>query len=364
MRNGEDDMAIPKKPKVVTDIVTPEGTQYKCTKCGATYEKPVNRFFKTKSKLYQYNDMYYPVCTSCLKEKFEEYKKRYNEHVALIIICHYLDIPFYYSLYDSIIKKNDGFSIGMYVRQMNQKQYETQTFVNSLVDKKELGLDSVQYEEVKESKWTLSEMRNKKNTIEIVGYDPFEGYLENQRRFLFNDVIGYLGEEGIEDDNYKISQIVQLVKNNYQIYQIDLGMARLDPIRDGVDYKNLSGLKKQLVDSNDKIAKENGISVKNRLNMQAGGGTLTGLMKRLRELDIPNAEANYYDQLRGDGTQWAATMSFKAIKENGFFDENDFKDMMESQYKLIQDLQKRLDDVEEENRLLLIENDELKAGGR
>ena len=38
------------------------------------------------------------------------------------------------------------------------------------------------------------------------------------------------------------------MRNNYQIYQIDLGMARLDPIRDGVDYKNLSGLKKQLVD--------------------------------------------------------------------------------------------------------------------
>ena len=36
--------------------------------------------------------------------------------------------------------------------------------------------------------------------------------------------------------------------------------------------------------------------------------------------------------------------------------------MAEIQYAKIQELQARLDDVEEENRLLLIENDELKAG--
>lgn len=357
-------MAIQKKPKVVTDLVSPEGTIYKCMKCGVEHHNPVNKFFKTKSKLYEQNDMYYPVCISCLNEKFNEYTKRYNEHTAMILICHYLDIPFYYSLYDSIIKKNDGFSIGMYVRQMNQTQYRGKTFVNSLVDKKELGLDSIQFEIEKETKWSISELKNKKNSIEIVGYDPFEGYSEQQRRFLFNDIIGYLGEDGIEDDNYKISQIVQLVNNNYQIYQIDMAIAKLDPIRDSVDLKNLNSLKKQLVDSNDKIAKENGISVKNRLNKESGGGTLTGLMKKLRELNIPTAEANYYDQLRSEGSQWAATMSLKAIKDNGFFDENDFKDMMENQYKMIQELQTRLDDVEEENRLLIIENDELKAGGK
>ena len=82
----------------------------------------------------------------------------------------------------------------------------------------------------------------------------------------------------------------------------------------------------------------------------------------MREIDIPKAEANYYEQLKSPGTQWAANMSLKAIRENGFFDENDFKDMAEIQYAKIQELQARLDDVEEENRLLLIENDELKAG--
>ena len=335
---------------------------FRCTSCGEEWDTPINHFFRTSSSLYAANDKYFPVCKKCLQQKFEEYTRRFDEKEATKIICHYLDIPFFYSLYDSISKKNEGFSIGMYLRQMNNKQYNGKTFVNTILDPREFGIDETKFEEIKEEKWTASEYRNKKNVIEIVGYDPFQGYTEEQRRFLFNNIIGYLEEDGIEDDYYKISQIIQLVNNNYQIAQLDIKLAKLDPQINISDWKDLNDSKKRLVDSNDKIAKENGISVRNRRDQNAGRSTLTYLMKHMREIDIPKAEANYYEQLKSPGTQWAANMSLKAIKENGFFDENDFKDMAEIQYAKIQELQARLDDVEEENRLLLIENDELKAG--
>lgn len=351
---------MPAKKKVTAEKVITEEKLYKCTCCGKEHDNPVSRFYKSTSKLFEKNDGYYPICRSCLDERFKEYRSRYGESQAVIIMCHYLDVPFYYSLYDSIIKATDNFTIGMYLRQMNNRQYKSKTFVNTLLDKKELGIDEEKFDDIKEEKWSLSETKTKNNVIEIVGYDPFEGYSEPQRKFLFNNIIGYLGEDGIEDDTYKISQIVQIVNNNYQIEQLNKAMIKCDPSFNAGDLKDLSELKKKLVESNDKIAKENGISVKNRLDKQAGRSTLTYLMKYLRELDIPAAEVNYYDQLKGEGTQWAANMSFKAIKENGFFDENDEKDMLETQYKLIQDLQDKLDDITEENRLLLIENDELK----
>lgn len=344
---------------------TPEEVKiYRCMCCGMETDKPMGKFYRTPSPMYADNDHYYPVCISCLKAKFEEFRSRYDEKTATRIICHYLDAPFYYSLYDSTAQKNDSFSIGAYMRQMNNRQYVGKTFVATLLDRKELLVDEAQFEDIKEEKWKPAEHRNKKNVIEIIGYDPFDGYNENQRRFLFNNIIGYLEEDGIEDDQFKISQIIQLVNNNYQILQLDMAISKLDPQINATDIKVMNELKKRLVDSNDKIAKENGISVKNRLNQQAGRSTLTYLMKYLRELDIPEAEANYYDQLKSPGTQWAANMSFKAIRENGFFDENDFKDIIENQYKMIQELQGKLDDVEEENRLLLIKNDELKAGGK
>lgn len=353
---------MPVKKKVVTTMKPEDNKVYRCLSCGVEYDNPVNKFFKTTSRMYDYNDKYYPVCRKCLEKKFEEYRNRYGEHKAMMIICHYLDVPFYFSLYDSVIHSNDSFTIGMYLRQMNNRQYMNKSFVNTIIDKKELGIEKEEFEEIKEEQWSISEVRNKKNVIEIIGYDPFDGYDEQQRKFLFNNIIGYLEEDGIEDDVYKISQIIQLVNNNYQIEQFNKIMAKLDPQVNLDDFKNLSNLKKNLVDSNDKIAKENGISVKNRTDKEAGRSTLTYLIKHLRELDVPNAEANYYNQLKSEGTQWAASMSLKAIRENGFFDENDFKDMSEMQYNTIQELQARVDDLEEENRLLLIENDELKAG--
>ncbi|MGF6375101.1 hypothetical protein M2140_000135 [Clostridiales Family XIII bacterium PM5-7] len=347
------------KPKVATRN-TPEDKMFTCTMCGKSYENPERRFFKTKSKLYEKNDMYYCVCRSCLEEKFEEFKKRYDERTAMLVMCHYLDVPFYYSLYDSVIKNNDKFTIGLYFRQMNTKQFYSKTFVNTLVDKKELGIDTEKYEVIKEEKWSVSDTKTKNNVIETIGYDPFEGYDENQRKFLFTNIAGYLGDDGIDEDNYKISQIIQLVNNNYQISQIDMMIPRLNTSTHLDDIKSLNKLKKDLVDSNDKIAKQNGISVNNRKDQEVGKSTLTHLMKKLRELDFDDAEENYYNQLQSAGSQWAANMSFKSIMEHGFFDENDREEVFETQRNLIEKLQKQVDDTSEENRLLKLENIELK----
>lgn len=122
-------------------------------------------------------------------------------------------------------------------------------------------------------------------------------------------------------------------------------------------------MKTELVTSNDKIAKENEISVKNRSNKDIGKSTLTYLMRDLREKDFKKAEANYYDQLRSEGTLWAISMSNRSIRENGMFDENDQNEMFNTQRELIQKLQAQLDEELEKNRLLAIENKELKKNG-
>ncbi len=124
----------------------------------------------------------------------------------------------------------------------------------------------------------------------------------------------------------------------------------------------MSDIKNKLVQSNDKIAKENEISVKNRSNKDAGKSTLTYLMRDLREKDFDKAEADYYDQLRGAGSQWATDMSIKAIKENGIFDENDKKEIYEMQLDMIASLNKEVDELKEKIRVLTLENDKLKAG--
>ena len=84
-------------------------------------------------------------------------------------------------------------------------------------------------------------------------------------------------------------------------------------------------------------------------------------MRDLREKDFDKAEADYYDQLKSEGTRWAVEISQKAILDHCIFDENDKKEIYETQLKLIDDLNQTLDDKKEEIRQLLMKIDELNA---
>ena len=291
---------------------------------------------------------------------FNTYEKKYGTNSACIFMCYKLDIPYYYSLFDSIIKNNNNFSMGLYLRQINGRQYQYQDFTQSILNS-EVGKSKDDFEKEKEVKWSKSDIQNRDYATEIIGYDPFVGYPEEDRRFLFNQLSPYLEDDDIADDAFKLSQILQIVDNNKQIRQCDVKIANLDPIKDAADIKTLNSIKKDLVQSNDKIAKENEISVKNRSNKDVGKSTLTYLMRDLRNKDFDKAEADYYDQLRGEGTQWAMNISQKALLDHCLFDENDKKEVYEMQLKLIDDLNRELDEKKEQVRLLLIENDQLKS---
>lgn len=208
-------------------------------------------------------------------------------------------------------------------------------------------------------RWSKVDKQNRDYVIEAIGYDPFLDYPEEDRRFLFNQMLPYLEDDDNIEDAYKLSQILQIVNNNKQIHVCDKKIANLDPLKDANDIKTLNAIKKDLVISNDKIAKENEISVKNRSNKDVGKSTLTYLMRDLRERDFDRAEADYYDQLRGEGTQWAISVSQKAILDHCLFDENDRKEVYETQLKLINDLYKEVDDKKEQIRQLLMTVDKL-----
>lgn len=356
---------MPRKKKVIDQDIILEGTEnkktFKCLRCGKEYDVAVGHFYKiTYSCLWKANDCYAPICKDCVNEMFDEYSRKFgSDRTACMIMSHVLDVPFYNSLFDSISQNNGRVTMGLLLRIIgNARNYQFQTFSNTLVNG-ELNKNALDLQEEKEQKWSKAEIQAKDDCISVIGYDPFDGYNEGDRRYLFSELIKYF-EDGIEDDPFKLSQIVQVVNNNNQIRQIDLQIARLNPMNSAEAIKSLNDIKVKLVSNNDKIAKENEISVKNRSNKDAGRNTLTFLMKDMREKDIAGAEANFYDQLRSPGTQWAADMSSKAIKENAFFDENDQQEIFDIQRELIDKFQKESDDAKEKYRLSLIENQRLK----
>lgn len=241
----------------------------------------------------------------------------------------------------------------------NVPKTEKERIARKYEDIKSKNTDEQDSSDTGKVRWSKQDKQNRDYATDVVGYDPFEEYPEEGRKFLFNQLSPYLEDESNTDDAYKLSQILQIIKNNYQIDICDKKMSQLDPLQDAKSIQTLSDIKNKLVQSNDKIAKENEISVKNRSNKDAGKSTLTYLMRDLREKDFDKAEADYYDQLRGAGTQWAISVSQKAMLDHCLFDENDKKEIYEIQLKLIDDLYKEVDDKKEQIRQLLIKIDQL-----
>lgn len=370
----------------------------KCPICGN--EKSIaTGFYKSSSPMFSL-DKCVPICISCVKKEVVNENGTVNEN-KLKTMCQRLDKPFYSDELDSAFlqqKRENGYLsddevakcgekiVGFYFKNINTlRQNKDKSFADSEKDgfihktvnviaqnKKEQTLQ--RYSDITGNDkstvkpnekliiWSDQDKQNKQYAIEVVGYDPFEEYPEEGRKFLFNQLSPYLEDDSNADDAYKLSQILQIIKNNYQIDICDKKMSQLDPLKDAESIKTLSDIKNKLVQSNDKIAKENEISVKNRSNKDAGKSTLTYLMRDLREKDFDKAEADYYDQLRGVGSQWATDMSIKAIKENGIFDENDKKEVYEMQLDMIAALNKEVDELKEKIRILTLENDRLKAG--
>lgn len=88
-----------------------------------------------------------PYCRKCVREMFDNYERKYGTNYACIFLCYKLDVPYYYSLYDSIIKNNNKFSIGLYLRQLNNRQYQYQDFSQSILNE-EVGKRKEDYESV------------------------------------------------------------------------------------------------------------------------------------------------------------------------------------------------------------------------
>lgn len=341
-----------KKPKPPVDG---EVKVYRCVKCGREETAPEKKFYKlSHSPDHKGNDNYSHICISCAQAEFDRLTSRYGHKLAIMIMCAKFNVPFYRELYESLLKTEDKFRFGHYLRMTNVKQYAGKTFALTLtegeleVTKKEAEEEA---EELAETNWTLDERRAKNEVINMMGYDPFDGYKPKVRKKLFTELLGYLDDDEILSDNYKLAQIIQVINNNMQINQYDVALSKLDPAVDAEDIASLNKIKKDLVASNDKIAKENGISVKGRGDQRAGKGTLTGLMRDMREKDIKDAEVNFYDQLRSENTRWAIDISMKSMMENCMFDEADVDIIIADQRALITELQNKNEDLNEERRL-------------
>lgn len=107
-------------------------TQYRCDKCGKTYDRADN-FYHSFSSMYDNNGCM-PICKECLASQYNKYLLTFHDiHKAIKRICMAYDLYYNEDLVDSCMKKSKATPpLGEYVRKLNIVQHRGKTFDNSI----------------------------------------------------------------------------------------------------------------------------------------------------------------------------------------------------------------------------------------
>ena len=208
--------------------------------------------------------------------------------------------------------------------------------------------------------------KNRQDTIRLLGYDPFVNEQDIDKPFLYAQFIGYcdVGED-VSADMMRISSVIEIVKSFAHIEKMNDMIAAL--IKDVAHLeKNISTIKahedtkSKITSSIQKLAMESCISLKNTKSVKRGDDTFTGRTRKLKEMNLREAEVNGFDIDTCKGMRQVADISNESILNKIKLDENDYNDMLAEQRVLLQKSIERADKFEEQARILLRENVDLK----
>lgn len=299
---------------------------------------------------------------------------------SVILALKYLDKPFLNDLWDASVLEADNLASGRvksnpwnaYIKNVAMGQYNCKTFSDSdfYYSKKDENNDNIDdtsnsFSVNKDLLDTFTQ--NKKDVIRLLGYDPFEKEQPGDQPYLYASLIGYLdSSEDANEDRLKTSSSIEIVKSFSHIEKInDVITSLMSDVKNMEKnistIKNLEDTKNKITSSVLNLAKDNGISLKHSVNASKGENTWTGKVRKMKEMNLSEAETNLYNIEYSAGLQQVAEISDAAILKQIRLDENDYNDMIIQQRELINKYKKKSDESEEKSRILLKENYDLKS---
>lgn len=208
--------------------------------------------------------------------------------------------------------------------------------------------------------------KNREDVIRLIGYDPFDKEAEEDKPLLYSQLIGYLDTSGdSNDDMMRISSAISIVRAFSQSAKIDDMLSDIfkNPQKAASSVGTIKSLQDAKKNANKMItdlAAESCLSLKNNKNANKGENTWTGKIKKLKELNLREAEVNGFDIGTCRGMQQVMDLSNASILKQLRLDESEYSDMLAEQRVMITDLQKARDTYKEISRILLRENIDLK----
>ena len=204
--------------------------------------------------------------------------------------------------------------------------------------------------------------KNKRDVIRLLGYDPFESEKPEDQPLLYSQLIGYLDLGGDNEDMMRTSSAITIVRGFSQQAKIDdkIATAMANTSINPTEIKTLLDSKQKISATISQLAEQSCLSLKHNKNASKGENTFTGIVKKLKEMNLREAEVNAFDIGTAEGMRQVADISNASIMKQIRLDENDYTDMLTQQRELITKLQARADENEELARILLRENQDLK----
>ena len=204
--------------------------------------------------------------------------------------------------------------------------------------------------------------KNRKDVIRLLGYDPFEGEKLEDQPLLYSQLIGYLDLGGDNEDMMRTSSAITIVRGFLQQAKLDDKIAKsmANSNVNAAELKTLLDSKQKISSTISQLAEQSCLSLKHNKNASKGENTFTGIVKKLKEMDLRDAEVNAFDIGTAEGMRQVADISNASIIKQIRLDENDYNEMLIKQREMVTKLQEKADQNEETARILLRENIDLK----
>jgi hypothetical protein len=375
-------MARPAGKKTITKKTAVDDKKYLCPYC--LKEKKKSEFYKCTDPRVLTGIT--SMCKDCVKKialNWDENRQEFGACTKKSVMeaLEYIDRPFLENLWnssyaewaDDTSQRRRTSIWDAYIKNVGLKNYnglrwrDGDIFHTYVEDAKEVAaLESGNKEAAKtllDSQEVNNEFeKNRQDVIRLLGYDPFEGEKLEDQPLLYSQLIGYLDLGGDNDDMMRTSSAITIVRGFSQQAKLDdkIAKAMANTSVNTSELKQLLDSKKNISATISQLAEQSCLSLKHSKNASKGENTFTGIVKKLKEMDLREAEVNAFDIGTCEGMRQVADISNASIIKQIRLDENDYNEMLIKQREMLTKAQEKADKNEEIARILLRENIDLK----
>lgn len=327
------------------------------------------------------------MCKDCARKiarNWDENKKEYGNctKASIQAALERLDKPWveslwessYHEVYDETKSKRRESVWEAYIKNIGMNQYKTMRwrdgdiFNTYVEDAKSVAVMEKMASENTKALLYNNEIndefeKNKNSVIRLLGYDPFISEKAEDQPLLYSQLIGYLDSGGdSNEDMMRTSSAITIVRGFLQQAKLDdkIAKAMANSNANTAEIKALLDSKQKISGTISQLAEQSCLSLKHNKNASKGENTWTGKIKKLKDMDLRDAEVNGFDIGTCRGMQQVLEISDASIMRQLALDESEWSEMVADQRKLITELQKQRDVYKEINRILLRENLDLR----